>query len=72
MSATPSNFDPGTYTFPKGTTIGVTDGTEFDLSGKTFTPGKKGGGFLDILSERRRSRCRPINPIRRFILKKRS
>jgi hypothetical protein len=50
MSAAPSNFDLGTYTFPEGTTIGVTDGTQFDLSGKTFTPGKKGGGFLDILS----------------------
>ena len=48
MSASPGTF-PNTYTFPEGVSIGVTDGKQFDLSGKQFTPGKKGAGFLDIL-----------------------
>lgn len=49
MSASPGTF-PNTYTFPEGVSIGVTDGKQFDLSGKQITPGKKGAGFLDILA----------------------
>jgi len=48
MSASPGTF-PNTYTFPEGVSIGITDGKQFDLSGKQITPGKKGAGFLDIL-----------------------
>jgi len=44
-------FDPGgSYSFPEGTTIGIADGSQFDLSGTNFTPGKGNNSFLDVLA----------------------
>ena len=44
-------FDPGgTYSFPEGTNIGIADGSQFDLSGTNFTPGKGNNSFLDVLA----------------------
>ncbi len=44
-------FDPGgTYSFPEGTTIGIADGSQFDLSGANFTPGAGNNSFLDVLA----------------------
>ncbi len=44
-------FDPGgSYSFPEGTTIGIADGSQFDLSGTNFTPAKGNNSFLDVLA----------------------